>query len=71
MVQQILCNPAYKRKKHLKTSAWFNLIQVTVFGSSAGAISIGYHIITPNSNTLFKRAILQSGGPLSPGNFLN
>ncbi|XP_023347532.1 acetylcholinesterase [Eurytemora carolleeae] len=40
--------------------------QVTVFGSSAGAISIGYHIITPNSNTLFKRAILQSGGPLSP-----
>ena len=39
-----------------------------MFGNSAGAISIGYHIISPNSNRLFKRAILQSGGPLSPGN---
>lgn len=37
--------------------------RVTVFGQGAGAVSIGYHIISPLSKGLFKRAILQSGSP--------
>lgn len=34
---------------------------VTIFGESAGALSVGYHLISPMSKGLFKRAILQSG----------
>ncbi|KFH73206.1 hypothetical protein MVEG_00427 [Podila verticillata NRRL 6337] len=34
---------------------------VTVFGESAGAASIGYHIGTPAHHGLFHKAILQSG----------
>lgn len=36
---------------------------VTVFGHSAGAISISLHMVNPVSSTLFHRAILQSGDP--------
>lgn len=39
--------------------------QVTIGGQSAGAISAGYHIISPLSKGLFRRAILESGSPLS------
>nr|XP_006816200.1 PREDICTED: acetylcholinesterase-like [Saccoglossus kowalevskii] len=35
--------------------------EVTIFGESAGAISIHYHVLSPLSKGLFKRAILQSG----------
>lgn len=35
--------------------------QITVWGQSAGAISIGYHMVSPVSEGLFKRAFLQSG----------
>lgn len=38
---------------------------ITAFGHSAGAISIGLLIISPESKGLFKRAILQSGSPYS------
>ncbi|XP_026318749.1 uncharacterized protein LOC113229393 [Hyposmocoma kahamanoa] len=34
---------------------------VTIFGESAGGWSVGYHLVTPMSKGLFKRAILQSG----------
>ncbi|KAF9283523.1 hypothetical protein BGZ68_005310 [Mortierella alpina] len=34
---------------------------VTVFGESAGAASIAYHLATPAHHGLFQRAILQSG----------
>ncbi|XP_006825361.1 acetylcholinesterase-like [Saccoglossus kowalevskii] len=34
---------------------------VTLFGQSAGAISIHYHVLSPMSKGLFKRTILQSG----------
>ncbi|XP_067124777.1 cholinesterase-like [Centruroides vittatus] len=34
---------------------------ITVFGQSAGAISIAHHMISPLTKGLFKRAILQSG----------
>jgi carboxylesterase type B len=32
---------------------------VVLFGQSAGAISVGYHLISPLSRHLFRRAILQ------------
>lgn len=38
---------------------------VVIFGESAGAISIGYHLISPLSKNLFKRAILQSGSAIN------
>ncbi|XP_076656080.1 juvenile hormone esterase-like [Halictus rubicundus] len=38
--------------------------QVTVFGESAGAVSVGYHMISEKSEGLFKKVILQSGSPL-------
>ncbi|RVX71369.1 hypothetical protein B0A52_04943 [Exophiala mesophila] len=37
--------------------------QVTVFGNSAGAHSIGHHLY--NNKTVFHRAIMESGGPFS------
>lgn len=39
--------------------------QVTLFGQSAGAFSIGLMLISPLSSGLFHRAILQSGSPFS------
>ena len=38
---------------------------VTVFGESAGAMSIGALLAMPAARGLFRRAILQSGGPLT------
>ena len=37
--------------------------QITLFGHSAGAISVGILVLSPESRTLFKRAIIQSGVP--------
>jgi para-nitrobenzyl esterase len=37
---------------------------VTIFGESAGAMSIGALLAMPAARGLFRRAILQSGGPL-------
>ncbi|CAH0586800.1 unnamed protein product [Chrysodeixis includens] len=37
--------------------------KVTIFGESSGATSVGYHLVSPMSKGLFKRAILQSGVP--------
>ena len=39
---------------------------VTLFGSSAGAMSINYHLTSPESRGLFHRVILQSGTSVSP-----
>ncbi|XP_013383940.2 acetylcholinesterase isoform X2 [Lingula anatina] len=36
---------------------------VTLFGESAGAASIGFHLLYPKSSNYFKRGILQSGSP--------
>ena len=36
---------------------------VTIFGESAGAASVGFHMLMPPSLHLFRRAILQSGVP--------
>ncbi|XP_054155664.1 carboxylesterase 5A-like [Oppia nitens] len=49
---------------------WFggNPDNIVLFGESAGAISIGYHMISPLSSNgqLFHRAIMESGDPLVP-----
>uniref|UniRef100_A0A8C8S7P0 Carboxylic ester hydrolase n=1 Tax=Pelusios castaneus TaxID=367368 RepID=A0A8C8S7P0_9SAUR len=39
---------------------------VTIFGESAGAASVGMHLLSPGSQPLFQRAILQSGVPNAP-----
>lgn len=39
---------------------------VTLFGQSAGAISIGLHYLSPLSQKYFKRGILESGSPTVP-----
>ncbi|KAH9283129.1 Acetylcholinesterase [Echinococcus granulosus] len=38
---------------------------VTLFGESAGAVSVGLHYLAPSSRSLFQRMILQSSSPLS------
>lgn len=38
-----------------------NKDKVTIFGDSAGAASIGFHMMSPMSKGLFQQAILQSG----------
>ena len=37
--------------------------RVTLFGESAGAVSVGLHLLSPKSRPLFQNAILQSSGP--------
>ena len=37
---------------------------VTIFGQSAGAFSVAYHLVMPASRGLFHRAVAQSGAPL-------
>ena len=44
---------------------------VTLFGESAGASSIGLHLMSPKSDSLFHRAILQSGSPDSHWSFMS
>ncbi|XP_046283041.1 acetylcholinesterase isoform X4 [Marmota monax] len=39
---------------------------VTLFGESAGAASVGMHLLSPPSRSLFHRAVLQSGAPNGP-----
>lgn len=38
---------------------------VTIFGESAGASSVHFHVLSPKSHGLFKRAIMQSGTSLN------
>ena len=37
--------------------------RVTLFGESAGAVSVGLHLLSPKSRSLFRNAILESSGP--------
>ncbi|XP_020844468.1 cholinesterase [Phascolarctos cinereus] len=43
-----------------------NSKSVTLFGESAGAASVSFHILSPKSHPLFTRAILQSGSANAP-----
>lgn len=38
---------------------------VTIFGESAGSASTHFHVLSPKSQGLFKRAIMQSGSALN------
>lgn len=40
--------------------------KVTIFGESAGAASVDFHVLSPYSKGLFQHAILQSGNMLCP-----
>lgn len=40
--------------------------KVTIFGESAGAVSVNMHMLSPMSKGLFQRAILQSGAATAP-----
>ncbi|XP_043974961.1 acetylcholinesterase-like isoform X2 [Gambusia affinis] len=37
--------------------------KITIFGESAGAASVGFHLVSPGSQGLFQRAVMQSGSP--------
>ncbi|CAG0895150.1 unnamed protein product, partial [Cyprideis torosa] len=39
---------------------------ITLFGESAGAVSISFHLLSPLSRDLFNQAIMQSGGATAP-----
>ncbi|KAL4097018.1 hypothetical protein QTP88_021860 [Uroleucon formosanum] len=39
--------------------------KVTLFGQSAGSVSIGLHLLSPMSKGLFHKAIMESGSPLN------
>ncbi|KAF6720812.1 Acetylcholinesterase [Oryzias melastigma] len=40
--------------------------KVTLFGESAGAASVGFHLLSPGSHGFFQRAVMQSGSPNAP-----
>ncbi|XP_076330567.1 acetylcholinesterase-1-like isoform X2 [Tachypleus tridentatus] len=40
--------------------------KITIFGESAGAMSVSFHLLSPLSRGLFNRAILQSGSFYNP-----
>ena len=43
--------------------------KVTIFGESAGAASIGFHMVSPESKHLFQRVALQSATAISPWSY--
>uniref|UniRef100_A0ACB8EFZ3 Uncharacterized protein n=2 Tax=Sphaerodactylus townsendi TaxID=933632 RepID=A0ACB8EFZ3_9SAUR len=40
--------------------------RITIFGESAGGASVHYHLLSPGSQPLFDRAVLQSGTAIAP-----
>nr|WCC58185.1 carboxylesterase [Pharsalia antennata] len=48
-----------------------NSSEITIFGQSAGAASVGYHILSKQSAGLFRAGIAESGSALNPWGFLD
>nr|XP_056722784.1 cholinesterase-like [Euleptes europaea] len=40
--------------------------RITIFGQSAGGAAVNYHLLSPGSQPLFDRAVLQSGTAVAP-----
>ncbi|XP_067386197.1 acetylcholinesterase-like [Emydura macquarii macquarii] len=40
--------------------------RVMLAGQDAGAVSVGFHLLSPGSRSLFSRAVVQSGSPTTP-----
>ncbi|XP_077180755.1 uncharacterized protein LOC143831559 isoform X2 [Paroedura picta] len=45
--------------------------RITIFGESAGGASVSYHLLSPGSQPLFARAVLQSGTATAPWAWLS
>lgn len=45
--------------------------RVTIFGESAGAVSVAFHMLSPLSRNLFSQAILQSGAATCPWGYMD
>lgn len=45
---------------------WLDPNRITLFGESAGAVSVSLHMLSPLSRDLFQRAIMQSGAATAP-----
>ncbi|XP_048343212.1 cholinesterase-like [Sphaerodactylus townsendi] len=45
--------------------------RITIFGHSAGGVSVHYHLLSPGSQPLFDRAVLQSGTSITPWAWVN
>ncbi|XP_040067146.2 acetylcholinesterase-like [Ixodes scapularis] len=43
--------------------------RVTLFGESAGAVSVSWHLLSATSRSMFSNAIMQSGAPMAPWAF--
>lgn len=39
--------------------------RVTLWGASSGAASVGFHLLSPGSDSYFQAAVMQSGSPLA------
>ncbi|CAH1099303.1 unnamed protein product [Psylliodes chrysocephalus] len=59
--QQLAMKWVSKRIKHFGGDP----SRITLMGQSAGAMSVGYHLMNPQNRGLFSGAIMQSGSPLS------
>jgi len=44
--------------------------QVTIFGESAGAASVGYHLLSEGSDAFFRAAMMESATPIAPWAFV-
>lgn len=67
--KQVGCPVLFILRRKIHQLIFANLLfltQVTIFGESAGAASVGFHLLSPGSRHTFTRAILQSGVPNSP-----